>query len=63
MKRKCEICLKMVDKHVIYEYVVENFLMLESVCLCCLFQVKHIRGDLSKTPVMKIPDVSSKTTI
>jgi len=61
MKRKikCEICLKMVDEHVIYEYIVESFLMLESVCLSCLFQVKHIRGDLSQTPVMKImrPDI------
>ena len=61
MKRKikCEICLKMVDECAIYEYIVESFLMLESVCLSCLFQVKHIRGDLSQTPVMKImrPDI------
>jgi hypothetical protein len=53
-KIKCEICLKMVDERVIYEYIVETFLMLESVCLSCLFRVKVIRGDITRTPIMKI---------
>ena len=54
VKLKCEICLKYSDEHVVYEYIVENFLMLERVCLSCLFQVKKERGGLKKTLPVKI---------
>jgi hypothetical protein len=48
VKLKCEICLKYSDENVVYEYIVENFLMLERVCLACLFQVKKERDGLKK---------------
>lgn len=53
-KLKCEICLKYHDENVIYKYIVGKFLMLERVCLACLFQVKNVRGDINTTPPVKI---------
>ena len=53
-KIKCDVCLKYNDERVIYRYIVGEFIMLENVCLACLFQVKKVKGLINTTPIIKI---------
>ena len=38
--KKCDYCETMQDERVLYQYKIEHFIMLESVCLSCLFKIQ-----------------------
>jgi MinD superfamily P-loop ATPase len=38
--KKCDYCETLQPEHVIYPYKIEHFIMLESVCLSCLFKIQ-----------------------
>ena len=38
--KQCDYCETMQDERVLYQYKIEHLIMLETVCLACLFKIQ-----------------------